>query len=219
MGVCIYLDESGDLGWKFTAPYGNGGSSRFLTISALITPSSKSHLPGRVIRDLYKKEKWSTSKEKKWSDMSPSARQHFAAQSIKLCTRHPDISLHSIVVNKQHVNPTFHSDPNLLYNYMIKLCLIKEMRKYDHVTLIPDPRSIKITSGNSLHDYLQTNLWFTEKVETRLETIPKDSKISHGLQFSDMLAGATQHHFEKGNSEAWNTISDHVALKKLFFAP
>lgn len=217
MGVCIYLDESGDLGWNFTAPYRAGGSSRYLTISALIIPESKKHLPGRVIRDLYTDRNWSTSKEKKWSEMSTSARQDFAKRSAKLHTLHPDISFHSIVVDKQRVKPALHADPNLLYNYMIKMCLVCEMRKHDHVTLIPDPRSIKIASGNSLHDYLQINLWYTEHVETTLVTSPEDSKKSLGLQFVDMLAGATQHHFEDGNSAAWNDLSGHVSLKKLYF--
>ena len=36
MQVSVYLDESGDLGWKFDAPYRCGGSSRYLTISAII---------------------------------------------------------------------------------------------------------------------------------------------------------------------------------------
>ncbi len=217
MRVCIYLDESGDLGWNFTAPYRAGGSSRYLTISALITPDNKLHLPGRVIRDLYTSRGWSTAKEKKWSDMSASARQDFSLRVIKLRTHHPDISFHSIVVDKQRVKPTFHADANLLYNYMIKMCLIEEMRKHDQVTLTPDPRSIKIASGNSLHDYLQINLWYTEHVETKLVTSPQDSKKTLGLQFADMLAGATQQHFEDGNSAVWQSLSGHVTLKKLFF--
>jgi hypothetical protein len=217
MTVCIYLDESGDLGWKFTAPYRNGGSSRYLTISAMIAPEHKSHLPGRIVRDLYDRWKWSTAKEKKWSDMSTRARIDFGNHLVKLCTQHPDISFHSIVVDKQQVKLALRNDPNLLYNYMIKLFLVGEMRKYDQVTLIPDPRTIKIESGNSLHDYLQINLWYIENVETKLLTKPQDSSKSLGLQFTDMLAGATQHHFEDGNSASWDVISSHVTLTKLYF--
>lgn len=217
MGVHIYLDESGDLGWNFTAPYRAGGSSRYLTISALIVPDEKSHLPGREIRDLYTDRKWSTAKEKKWSDMSLAARDDFVKRALRLRTQHPDISFHSIVVDKQRVKPGMRKDANLLYNYMIKLSLIGEMRKHEQVTLIPDPRSIKIACGNSLHDYLQINLWFVENVETKLISKPQDSKKTLGLQFVDMLAGATQHHFEDGNSASWQSISKHVVLTKLFF--
>lgn len=217
MAVCIYLDESGDLGWNFTDPYRTGGSSRYLTISALITPDNKTHIPGRVIRDLYSDRNWNTAKEKKWSDMSGGARNDFATRVIKLCAQHPDISFHSIVVDKQRVKLALREDANLLYNYMIKSFLIGEMRKHDQVTLIPDPRTIKIQSGNSLHDYLQINLWYVENVETRLITKPQDSKTSLGLQFADMLAGATRHHFEDGNSTYWQAIKPHVALTKLYF--
>lgn len=35
MDITVYLDESGDLGWKFDAPYRSGGSSRYLTIAAI----------------------------------------------------------------------------------------------------------------------------------------------------------------------------------------
>lgn len=217
MAVSIYLDESGDLGWKFTAPYRAGGSSRYITISAMIIPDHKTHLPGRIVRDLYTRWKWSTAKEKKWSDMSTRARIDFSNHLVKLHAQHPDISFHSIVVDKQRVKVALRADPNLLYNYMIKLFLVGEMRKHDQVTLIPDPRTIKIKSGNSLHDYLQTNLWYTENVETKLLTQPEDSGKSLGLQFTDMLAGATQHHFEDSNSASWNVISSHVALTKLYF--
>lgn len=217
MGIVIYLDESGDLGWSFAAPYLQGGSSRYLTISALVAPDSKHHLPGRVIRDIYTARNWSTGKEKKWSDMSAAARKDFVGRAVKLRAQHPDISFHSIVVDKHRVKVALRADANLLYNYMIKLCLIGEMRKHDNVTLVPDPRTIKIESGNSMHDYLQTNLWYTENVETKLVTTPQDSKKTLGLQFTDMLAGATQHHFERGQSECWQILAPHVALTKLFF--
>ena len=61
----IYLDESGDLGWKFDAPYRDGGSSRYITIAALIVPEESVHDPMRGMRRLYNKFKWPTSKEKK----------------------------------------------------------------------------------------------------------------------------------------------------------
>jgi len=44
----IFLDESGDLGWKLNSPYRNGGSSKFLTISYLISPITDIHLPRRI---------------------------------------------------------------------------------------------------------------------------------------------------------------------------
>ena len=62
-------------------------------------------------------------------------------------------------------------DPNKLYNYMVKLLLLEQMAKHDRVTFTPDPRSIKVDIGNSLHDYFQTELWFTSESKTVLKIV------------------------------------------------
>lgn len=46
VAIIIYLDESGDLGFNFSAPFRTGGSSRFLTIGALSVDPEKSTCPG-----------------------------------------------------------------------------------------------------------------------------------------------------------------------------
>ncbi|AZB91680.1 hypothetical protein DKE41_019025 (plasmid) [Acinetobacter pittii] len=51
MKACIYLDESGDLGWNFNHPYRQGGSSRFLTIACVITPSEDVKRPKKLSKD------------------------------------------------------------------------------------------------------------------------------------------------------------------------
>jgi len=63
--MIIYLDESGDLGWKFTAPYRNGGSSRHLTIASLAVSPPNKHRPKRLVKKLYTKFNWPTNIEKK----------------------------------------------------------------------------------------------------------------------------------------------------------
>jgi hypothetical protein len=213
----VYLDESGDLGWNFNAPYRNGGSSRYLTIGAVVVPTEKDHLQSRVIRDLYIDRKWSSTKEKKWADMSPAAKLDFAARAKKLKLANADVKLLTMTTQKERVLPHIRSDGNKLYNYMIRLLLLKEMKNFEHVTLVPDPRTIKVESGNSLHDYLQTELWFTENAATVLSTKPTDSEQSLGLQFTDMLCGAVCRHFEDNESAPFNLIRPHSTTKRLFF--
>lgn len=75
---------------------------------------------------------------------------------------------------------------------MVKLLLLEQMAKHERVTFIPDPRSLKVESGNSLHDYLQTELWFSAGTQTLIETTPRDSRHCLNLQFADMLAGVVQ---------------------------
>lgn len=213
----IYLDESGDLGWSFDAPYRAGGSSRYLTLAAVITPDTHTHHPARIVRDLYTDRKWTTSKEKKWTDMSDSAREDFARKALKLKEKQPEVKYFAMTVNKQKVMPHLREDPNLLYNYMLKLMLADEMATYPEVILVPDPRSIKVASGNSQHEYLQISLWYDKGVQTKLHSRPTDSKKDLGIQFADMLSGVVQAHHEDRRSSPWKILASAVKWKTLFF--
>lgn len=214
----IYLDESGDLGWTFTAPYRNGGSSRYLTVASLLIHPDKNHLPKRLIKDLYQKFKWLPNVEKKWSKMNLEERIWFAKKANELRMENAnDIKYVSITVKKENVKPHIREDANKLYNYMIGLLLLDEMTKHEHVTFVPDPRSLRVESGSSLHDYLQTQLWFHKQAETMLKTKCCNSTGNKNIQFSDMLSGIVQHHFEDGNSAPWAEIRNNISYKTLFF--
>jgi len=213
----IYTDESGDLGWSLTAPYRQGGSSRYLTIASLCVPSAKKHFPKRAIKQLYETFHWPVGAEKKWKEMSPSERTAFAKIAFRMCAKHSDIHLHAITVKKVNVALHIRNDENKLYNYMIRLSLLDCMANQDQVTFIPDPRTIKVESGNSLHDYLQTELWFTKNVKTVLSTTPLDSKSCKGIQFADMLAGLVQQRFEDKCFDHIRFCVRHLRMKRLFF--
>ena len=88
--MIAYLDESGDLGWKFTAPYRSGGSSRHLTIASIAVSPSARHLPKRLVKKLYTKFNWPTNADKKWSDMTLNERVFFAQKACELQTKYPE---------------------------------------------------------------------------------------------------------------------------------
>lgn len=215
--INIYLDESGDLGWKFEHPYLLGGSSRFLTIASLTVPKEQKDAPKRVIKRLYRKHKWNPCQEKKWTEMSLPERVSFAEAASRLIVREPGTSYYAITVQKENVAAHIRRDQNKLYNYMIQLSLLDEMARHESVTFIPDPRTIKVASGNSLHDYLVIKLWFEKGVETELHTTPIDSSQSLSIQFADMLSGLVQSHFEQGNSDPWEILQPHINIKTLYF--
>lgn len=169
------------------------------------------------MRNIYQTFGWSQSVEHKWNSLNSDERSVCAAEIRKLCDSNPDILIHAIVVKKQNVLAHIQADSNKLYNYMVRLALVKRMAKYDVVTMIPDPRSIKVKSGNSLHDYLQTELWFTEKANTNLLTEPHDSAACKGLQLADFLAGIVQGNFEDNASRDFHTIQPKLFLNRLFF--
>jgi len=127
----IYTDESGDLGWQFEPPYGQRGSSRYLTIFAACVPDEKCHHLERLVRNMYKASRWE--------------------------------------------------------------------------------------SGNSLHDYLQTTLWYEAGVSTVLHATSTDSKQCRGLQFADFMAGAIAARFEYARHQYLATPGLRVNLRKLYF--
>lgn len=216
MAALIYVDESGDLGWSFDLPYGRGGSSRYLTIAAMILPESLDHLPERKMRHLYRQGRWDSKREKKWVDMPANSRMTFAHGALALRQTSSQIIYRAIVVDKRNVNENFRRDSNKLYNYMLKLLLLDEMVKHLEVTLIPDPRSVKVENGKSLHHYLEMML-YERQAPTRLESIMLDSRCSLNLQFVDMLAGVVGNHYEFNKSEPWQVLAAQINLKQLFF--
>ena len=217
MSIVIFLDESGDLGWSFGAPYRKGGSSRHLTISAIKVPHDKHHLPGRLIKKMYQKFGWDSKLEKKWVFMTETEKLFFAGLAKKLILDHPLVQYLSITVYKPRVEEHIQRDPNKLYNYLIKILLLDEMAKYNEVRFYPDPRSIKVASGDSLHDYLQTELYFTKEVKTKLITRPQDSASNKGVQFTDMLSGLVQQHFEDKNSKPFSILSENIHTFTRYF--
>ncbi|MBU2028160.1 MAG: DUF3800 domain-containing protein [Pseudomonadota bacterium] len=213
----FYVDESGDLGWKLDQPYNNGGSSRHLTIASLICPSNKKDFPKRLIVNLYKHFRWNPNVEMKWSRMDSKERLLFAERAADLLEKHPDLKLVSITVAKQNITEVMRRDENIIYNYMINLLLLDELTKYDRVTLVPDSKSIKVKSGNSLHDYLRIGLVFEKRAKTILETQPCDSACNRSIQFTDMVAGLIQNHYEDAKNDCWKILYPYIGIKRLFF--
>jgi len=148
--------------------------------------------------------------------MSTDERTEFANAAKKMCQKHPDIKLLAIVVKKENVENHIRQDPNKLYNYMMGLLLMDEMSTKDTVTLVPDPRSVKVASGNSLHDYLQIQLWFVRNKKTILRTMPQDSKQCTAIQFADMFAGLVQSRFENAQKTDFEILVPHIKVKCLF---
>lgn len=211
----IYLDESGDLGWVLDKPHNQGGSSRYMTLAAVIVPTHKTHFIARVVRNLYKARNRPKSNELKSVELRPHERATFARELVAIRQNHPDISFVAITVAKANVNAAFRKHPNGLYNYMTKLMLLDEMGKHDHVDFIPDARSVKVELKHAFHDYLRTAL-AEHGFNTQLLTTPQTSREHFEIQFADILAGLVWSHIEYDNQQVL-ALEGHIAYRRLFF--
>lgn len=149
--------------------------------------------------------------------MDSDERKSFASLAKKLIENHRDIIYSAITVKKENVRQNIRQDQNKLYNYMIRLLLARKMAKFERVIFIPDERSVKVASGNSLHDYLQTTLWFDLNAKTVLQTTPSESSSTLNIQFADMLAGLVQSYHEDKANGPYRILGPYIQSKTLFF--
>ena len=213
----VYLDESGDLGWSLDKPYRNGGSSRYLTIAALIIPKIISHLPKRLIRKTYKGKNRSSDIELKGQYLSKEETDRFIRKVIHLLEREPSITISVITVRKENVQHHIRSDANKLYNYMVNFAILQEIRECPSVDFIPDPRTIKVASGNSLVDYLKTKLWFELNSATVIKHIPIESRKNLTLQFIDFIAHIVWSRYENNEYDSYRLLRPYITERHLFF--
>jgi hypothetical protein len=213
----VYLDESGDLGWKFTHPYRNGGSSRFLTIAFVITPITLKHLPKRIVKKVYEKYSFPLGIEVKGIDLTLEQKKYVCKLAANMVTSNPQIILGAITVKKQNVLPHIQQDGNKLYNYMIGLSVLNKINQHPTVNLIRDERSIKVASGNSCGDYLQIKLWFDLNSSTTLTDILIHSHECHNIMFIDWISSSIWSLYENGERAFFDILSPILANQKLFF--
>lgn len=213
----VYLDESGDLGWVLDKPYRHGGSSRFMTIAFVACPKEKKHLLRRIVANVYRKTKTDPKLELKGSSLTVEEKCYFAEKVRKLVSMNPDIHIGAITVNKSRVQQHIRKDGNKLYNYMIRLSVLHCIKNELIVNLIRDNKTVKVKSGNSLIDYLQTTLWFDMNCSTRIIDMPSDSKQVKNLIFIDWMNNLIWGKYEDNNDAPFNILRNVITSQKLFF--
>lgn len=123
-----------------------------------------------------------------------------------------------MTVKKTRVQAHIRRDPNKLYNYMIGLVLPDRIKRYPNIALIPDERSIKVKSRNSLVDYLQVMLWFPLKSKTIIRYHPEESSNTLNLQFVDFVSNIVWNRYERNHDIAYNILKAKIKSVTLFFS-
>ncbi len=217
MPRAVFLDESGDLGWKFTLPHRAGGSSRYLTLGHLIIPEGQDYILGRLVKSIYDKYQISPKNEKKGIDFSLKQKEFVAGEIVNMMNANPDFRLGAITVRKEMVLPHIRRDGNKLYNYMIKRSVLDQIQSSPNVSLVRDERTIKVKSGNSCIDYLQITLWFEYQTPTIIIDYPRPSHNHKSLIFIDWVTNFVWSHYEDGQSSPYKILSPKLKNLTLFF--
>jgi hypothetical protein len=153
----------------------------------------------------------------KATDAAESQKLEFCAAVNKMLKANSAIKIDCIVAKKENVQPHIRADANKLYNYMCRLVMIEYVRHVSECEFIPDKRSIKVESGNSLSDYLQIHLWFECNVATVIVNNPQESHRNYNLQFVDWIANAVWSHFENGETTVYREMVKNIKIRQLYF--
>jgi len=100
---------------------------------------------------------------------------------------------------------------------MVNLSLLNHIKHYPAVTFIPDIRSIKVKSGNSLVDYLQTQLWCEHNVQTKIIPHPQESKKVLNLQFVDYISNIIWKRYEDNQFTPFQRLRPYLDNRCLYF--
>jgi len=120
-------------------------------------------------------------------------------------------------VKKTNVQPHIRQDANKLYNYMVSLIVPEYVSNQPSFELIPDARSIKVRSQNSLADYLQIKLWFDLNRQTTVFYKPTISEFDYALQFVDWISHCVWMRYEDADSTHYNVLKPSIRIRPLFF--
>jgi hypothetical protein len=100
---------------------------------------------------------------------------------------------------------------------MINFILLDEIKTFSTINFTPDPRTIKVASGNSLVDYLQTKLWFELNSAAIINHTPMESHLNNNLKFVDFISNIVWSRYEDNKSSPFNILKPYITNKLLFF--
>ncbi len=204
----IYLDESGDLGFKRE-------SSKFFVISFIAMDTQTSLKLKRKIKRVKQKHGIPRKMEIKGSKSN-----HYLRIDVLKAVSSLPIGIYSIAVNKQGVNKSLRNDTNILYNYMVNLIMVPylEQKKLNKVHIIADLRITKVAKGMRFTDYLKYKLLENGLYNIRPNIQFLDSLTSNGLQAVDFVVYSLFRKYEFGDTKYSQVIGKKIREdKKLFF--
>ena len=220
--VSIYVDESGDVGFKKK-------SSKFFTIGYVFTinkyPIKENEKIKRLIKNINtgirnKKEKISELKFSQDTDMIKKKVLH---NIQKL-----DVNIGVICISKDSVTQNLKKDSSMFYRYVIieniVTLLVEEYLKiydpYNKIRFTID-RSLSKNQIKAFNDYCEEKILFkvheqSPEMEIHITILHEDSKKIPMLQVADYVAGATQRKITHCDSTYYDIISDKIKHKKIW---
>ena len=192
----VYLDESGNLGRR----------GRFFVICALMPENPKR------IKNIIKG--WIAELRKTNNIILDELKSSFLKfpekqKILQKLAKKDDFHCSYVVGDKKHIDPNLLKVNNVCFNYLASH-LFKPILKgtNEDVQVIIDNRSVKVSSKNSLKDYIKleglTKWGFNKKITFEY----KDSRDSKNLQAVDLIANVVYGRYTYNKKHLYNLIDN-----------
>lgn len=199
----VYLDETGDTGFKF-----NKGSSRFFVVTILLTTDP---LPlNSAIDEFRRSNHFGDWHEFKFYSSPDSVRERF----LRIMLRHEGL-IRCLVIDKHLLMQPHMRQPDIFYNYLLKMLLVYNNNRLNDATLILDEREKGKKSKQGLGTYLRREI--NRGGQQKITDIKyHQSHRDNLLQAVDMASGAINAHYAKDNPYFLNIIRPKIDDIRLF---
>lgn len=199
---CLIFDESGNL----------GVSGRYFVIACIDTANAKSlhNIMKRKLKqagDKFPELRNLHAHEIKAKDAYPCVKYH-----ILECIASKEITISYIVVDLFHIDGRLLKDKNILYNFTSKILISRLITQRDNgttVNIIFDNKTTKISSKNSLREYIIAYLVYEQGLQVDINFEYKDSDAGDAfiIQAADYVANAIYSKYEYNNTIYSDIIS------------
>ncbi len=194
----VYLDESGDIGFKF-----DRGSSRLFVVTLLFVDDPS---PVRLaIDELGRRLGLGPRQEFRFVHTSHDRRQAFFD-----CFRQHDVSIRALVVDKRQMDRRAVRDHENFYTQILGLVLETQAASLTRATIVLDESDESRRGKRERATYLRRQL-NTNPAARKAKIIHQASHSDSLIQAADMASGAIFRYYERGDETYLRRIRRVIA--------
>lgn len=206
----IFLDESGDLGFK-------KASSKWFIFTIVLTNDHKKI--EKVIKNIRKGLKKKFKLKELHAYHADAITRH---RMLKKLSGLEDLKILCIILNKKKVYVDLQNQKNYLYNYTANILLDRLHNKNiietnEPISLYIDQKDTSKFIRENFEKYLKDNL-IKRGNSGKIEIKIKPSHTERCLQAVDFVSWAIFRKYERGDYEYYEDIKDKIIEEKLLFS-
>lgn len=194
----VYIDESGDTGFKF-----DRGSTRYFIVTLLLVEDP---IPlQRVIDELRASVGFAPHVEFHFASSSSAIRERFL-QAIQPL----EFNVRALIIDKQLMTRPHMRKRETFYNYVVRLCLTYDSGVITDATLVLDESVQSKKAKREFRTYLRRILNTDTSPAKVRRVIYRRSHTDNLIQVADMICGAIYAAYERNEPRYRQIIRRHI---------